>query len=254
MGPVLTIAGRDLKSYFTSPKGAAVFWFFLMFLGVFFNNFVDMFMQMTQRSSVMGGQAPTLEQLLQALFSNLHFILILIVPAVTMASFSEEQKSHSIRLLQTSPVTATQIVLGKFLAAASLMGLVLIASAVYPLFTVMYGNPDKAVILTSFVGIFLLMCSQVAFGIWVSSMTNNQFLAFLFTMFGMFLLLILNWIAPNLGGGGVLESVLKYIAAMDHLSAFFKGTLSVGHFAYFICFTALFLFFTNVALDSRRWR
>jgi ABC-2 type transport system permease protein len=145
-------------------------------------------------------------------------------------------------------------VLGKFFAAASLMALVLVASAVYPLFTVTHGNPDKMVIVTSYIGLLLLVCSQIAFGLWVSSMTSNQFMAFLFTMFGLFLLLILNWMATNLSGGGIMESVLKYLANSDHLDAFFKGTLSVGHTAYFLVFTAMFLFFTNVTLDSQRWR
>ena len=202
----------------------------------------------------MGGQAPNLEQLLKALFYNLHFILLLVVPAVTMASFSEEKRNQSIRLLQTSPCTALEIVLGKFFAAAGLMTLVLLASVVYPLFTMTHGNPDKMMILTSYLGLFLLVCSQIAFGLWVSSMTSNQFMAFLFTMFGLFLLLILNWMAPNLSGGGITESILKYIASSDHLDAFFKGTLSVGHAAYFLVFTAMFLFFTNVTLDSQRWR
>jgi ABC-2 type transport system permease protein len=254
MGTVIAIARRDLTAYFASPRAAAIFWFFLIFMGFFFHNFVGMFSQMTQQAPMMGGQAPTLEQLLKALFYNLHFILLLAVPAVTMASFSEEKRNQSIRLLQTSPCTPLEIVLGKFCAATGLMLLVLLASSVYPLFTILFGNPDKMMILTSYIGLVLLVCSQVAFGLWVSSMTSNQFMAFLFTMFGLFLLLILNWMAPNLSGGGITESVLKYMANSDHLDAFFKGTISVGHTTYFIVFTAMFLFFTNVTLDSQRWR
>ncbi len=254
MNSIMAIARRDLRAYFSSPRAAAIFWFFLIFMGFFFNNFIGMFMQMTQQAPMMGGQAPTIEQLLKALFYNLHFILLLVVPAVTMASFSEEKRNQSIRLLQASPCTALEIVLGKFLAATGLMAVVLIASAVYPLFTITHGNPDKMIIVTSYLGLLLLVCSQIAFGLWVSSMTSNQFMAFLFTMFGLFLLLILNWMAPNLAGGGITESVLKYLANSDHLDAFFKGTLSLGHTVYFIVFTAMFLFFTNVTLDSQRWR
>jgi len=254
MNPVMTIAWRDIRSYFSSPKGAAIFFFFLGFMGFFFQNFVATFVEMTQRAPMFGGQAPTLEQLLRALFYNLHFILILIIPAVTMSSFSEERRNQTLRLLQTSPVTATQIVFGKFLASAAVLALVLACSAVYPLFIKAYGNPDVGVILTSYLGVFLLICAQVAFGLWVSSMTSNQFMAFLFTMFGLFLLLILNWIAPNLTGGGILESVVKYIASTDHLDVFFKGMLTVADVTYFLCFTVMFLFFTNVVLDSQRWR
>ena len=132
--------------------------------------------------------------------------------------------------------------------------MVLAVSAVYPLFIKAFGNPDGSLILTSYLGIFLLMCAQLAFGLWVSSMTTNQFMAFLFTMFGLFLLLILNWLAPSFNSGGLFEGLLKYIASTDHLDVFFKGMLTVNDVAYFVCFAALFLFFTNVVLDSQRWR
>ncbi len=254
MRAVLIIGKRDIKGFFTSPKGVAIFWFFLIFMGFFFQNFIATFMELAERAPMMGGQAPTLEQLLRALFYNLHFILVLVIPAVTMASFSEERKNHSLRLLFSSPVTATHIVLGKFLAVAGFMALVLVASSVYPGFIAKYGNPDKGIILTSYLGIFLLMCAQLSFGLWISSMTSNQFIAFLFTMFGLFLLLILNWIAPNLSGGGHAEKVIKYIASTDHLEVFFKGMLTVSDCVYFVLFTAFFLFLTNVVLDSQRWR
>lgn len=254
MSAVIAIARRDLKAFFTSSKGWAIFFFFLLFMGFFFQSFVNHFLELQRNAPMMGGQAPTIEQLLKALFYNLHFILILVVPAVTMSSFAEEKRNQSLRLLQTAPITPTQIVLGKFGATALLMFLVLAASSAYPLYTMKYGTPDKAVVLVSYLGIFLLVCSQLSFGLWVSAMTNNQFMAFLFTMLGLFLLLILNWLAPNLGGAGIMESAIKYIASTDHLDVFFRGMLTVKDVTYFLCFTGLFLFFTNVTLDSQRWR
>lgn len=254
MSAVFTIAWRDLRGYFASPKGAIITFLFLGIMGLFFYNFLSTFMEMTQRAPMFGGEAPTLEQLLRALFYNVHFVLILVIPLVTMSSFSEERRNQTLRLLQTSPVTATQIVLGKFLAAAGVLGLVLLASAVYPFFTKAYGNPDVWVIVTSYAGLMLLMCGQVAFGLWVSSMTNNQIIAALFTIFGLFGLLILNWMAPSISSGGVMESVIKYVASTDHLDMFFKGVVSVSDVAYFLCFISLFLFFTNIVIDSQRWR
>lgn len=253
MGPILTIAKRDLKGYFATPKGVAIFWFFLLFMGVFFFSFVNMFAQMQQQAQG-AGQSATLEQLLKALFYNLHFILLLVIPALTMSSFAEEKRSQSLRLLTTAPISSLQIVLGKFIGVAALMGLVLLASSVYPLFTMLYGNPDKGPVLVSYLGLFLLICSQLAFGLWISSMTSNQLMAFLFTMFGLFLLLILSWIAPNISAGGWAEDLFRYIASTTHLDNFFKGVISVGSVTYFILFTALFLFFTNAVLDSERWR
>lgn len=254
MSAVFTIAWRDFKSYFASPKGAIIAFLFLITMGLFFRNFVNTFVELTQRAPMYGGESPTLEQLLRALFYNVHFVFILVIPLMTMSAFSEERRNQTLRLLQTSPVTATQIVLGKFMATAGMIILILAASAVYPAYLALYGNPDVGLIFVSYLGLFLFMCGQLAFGLWISSMTSNQIIAALFTIFGMFGLLILNWLAPSIAGGGWVQTVLKYIASTDHLDVFFKGMLTVSDVTYFICMIALFLFFTNVVVDSARWR
>jgi ABC-2 type transport system permease protein len=254
MSAIWSIAKRDFQGYFVSAKASAIFWFFLIFMGFFFYSFVFTFIELQQRAPMMGGEAPSLDQLLRAIFDNLHFILLLIVPAVTMASFAEERRTHAFRLLQTAPVSGLEIVLGKFLACLGVLGLVLACSTVYPLFTIKYGNPDIGPILTSYLGVFLLMSMQIAIGLWVSSMTKNQFMAFLFTMFALFLLLILNWIAPNLAASGPMEGFIKYLATTTHLDSLLKGLLTVSDVVYFLCAISLFLFFTNVVIDSQRWR
>ena len=147
-----------------------------------------------------------------------------------------------------------QIVFGKFLSCAGVLGLVLLASGVFPLFLFKFGNPEVGPILTSYLGLFLLLSSQVAFGLWVSSMVSHQFLAFMFTVFGLFLLLILTWIAPNVSSSGMMEEFVKYLAATTHLENFFNGLISVADLTYFAAFIGLFLYFTNVAVESQRWR
>lgn len=254
MSAVLTIAFRDLKAYFASLKGAVTFFFLLMFMGLFFQSFCDSYLQMQEQASQYGGEAPKLSQLLTAIFQNLHFILLFVVPAVTMSSFAEERKTQVDRLLMTAPVSTFQVVLGKFFAAAGILALVLLASWVFPFYLFKYGNPDLGPILSSYLGIFLLMCSQVALGLWISSMVSHQFIAFLFTAFGLFLLLILAWIAPNISSTGVVEETVKYFAATTHLDNFFNGLITVTDLTYFVVFISLFLFFTNVSLDSQRWR
>ncbi|MBF0441658.1 MAG: ABC transporter permease [Oligoflexales bacterium] len=254
MGAIFTIAKRDFLAFFRSIKGSAVFWFFLLFLGVFFHSFIFTFVELEKKAGAMGGEIPTLEQLIAAIFNNINFILLLVIPAVTMATFSEEKKNKVIKLLEASPVSATQIVLGKFFAGIGMMLIVLISSMVFPLYLVRYGNPDIGVLISSYLGIFLLICFQISFGIWVSSMTKNQFISFLFTMFGLFLLLILNWIAPNITSREGTEGIVRYLASTTHLESFFKGMINVSDVVYFIIFTLMFLFLTNVVLDSRRWR
>ena len=254
MGAIATVSKRDFRSYFSSFKGPAIIWFFLIFMGVFFFSFIYTFVELQQRAPVMGGSVPTLVQFLGAMFRNVQFILLLLVPAVTMSSFSEESKVQSFRLLQASPISTFQIVMGKFLACVFVLSTALALSAVFPLFLVEYGNPDINVIATSYLGVFLLICSQVALGIWISSMTSNQFLAFLFTMFGLFLLLILNWIAPNITSNGEAETVVKYLASSIHLDPFLRGLVTVADTVYFFLFAGLFLLFTYISVESKRWR
>ncbi|MEK7377193.1 MAG: ABC transporter permease, partial [Candidatus Margulisiibacteriota bacterium] len=240
--------------FFMSFKGSVTFCFLLLLMGIFFRSFAETFIEIQAQTMQMGGEAPKLSQLLTAIFQNLHFILLFIVPAITMSSFAEESRSQVDRLLQTAPVSNIQIVLGKFIASAGVLGLVLLASAVYPFFLFKYGNPELGPILTSYLGIFLLMCAQVAFGLWVSSMVTHQFLAYIFTSFGLFLLLILAWVAPNISSSGFAEEFVKYLAATPHLDNFFSGLVTVADLGYFIAFIGLFLFFTNVAVDAKRWR
>jgi ABC-2 type transport system permease protein len=135
------------------------------------------------------------------------------------------------------------------------MAVVLLLSASYPLFLKAYGTPDMGIVLSSYIGLFLLICAQISLGIWISSLTKNQFLAFIFTMFGLFMMLVLDFISKAITTtGGQAESIIQYFGTTKHLDVFFKGLITVGDSMFFILFTAIFLFLTTVTLDSRRWK
>lgn len=254
MSGMLTIAKRDFLAYYHSLKGSIIFWFFLLLIGLFFYYFVYAYLQYQQQSIAMGGQTPKLSYFLNAIFQNLNIIYLLVIPAITMGSFAEEKKNHVDRLLLTSPVSVLEIVMGKFLASVGVLSLVLLASSVYPLYAVVYGNADIGPILSSYLGVFLLLCAQVSLGLWVSSTTDNQFIAFAFTMFGLFLLLILDSIAPSMTQSGWAESLISYLATSSHFESFLKGLVTIKDMVYFLAFSSLFLFLTHISIDSKRWR
>jgi ABC-2 type transport system permease protein len=254
MSASLTIAKRDFLSYYHSLKGSIIFWFFLFLIGIFFYYFVYAYIQYEQQAAQMGGDAPRLSFFLTAFFQNLNIIFLLVIPAVTMGSFAEERKHHTERLLMSSPVKVFDIVLGKFIASTGVLSLVLMASAVYPIFLVFYGDADIGTILSSYLGVFLLLCAQVSLGLWVSSTTDNQFVAFVFTMLCLFLLLILDSIVASLSNTGWVEHLLRYLATSGHFQNFLQGLISVKNLTYFVIFTFSFLFFTHLTVDSRRWR
>lgn len=254
MRAAYSIASRDFKANIFSLKGASIMFFFMIILGVFFQSFVYTFVEMIDQAPSMGVEAPSMDRLVQAVFHNLNFILLLALPAITMASFSEEKKSKLDRLLLSSPVRPAEIVLGKFLASLGIVCSVLLGSSVYMIFLCTYGNPDPGLILSSYLGIHLLSFSHIAFGLWVSALTSHQFLSFIFTMGGLLLMLILNWIAPNISSSDGLEGFIKYLASSTHLEPFLKGSISISHSAYFLLVTILFLFLSTLQVESERWK
>ena len=253
MHAIFLIMAKEFKSSVATPMTASIVFFFLLFMGWFFSNFIETFVAMQQRAPMMGGQTPTIEQLMRAMFYNLHFTLVLIIPALTMGVIAEEKKLKSMRFLLAAPISSTVIVLGKFLCVCLIMTLVVLLSSVYPVFLAYYGNPDIGVIYGSYLGLFLLIVSQLSFGMWVSSLCKNQLVAFVFTMLGLFLMLVVDFIAPSITKDGIVEDFIRYFSTTKHLEVFFNGVISIADLSYFVILTFGFLFLTVVSLDSQRW-
>lgn len=252
MRTAFAIASRDFRQFFASPKGAVLLWFMTFLGGVLFWSFLQSFVATGLRVAATGGEAPTLEQLARVLFANVNFLLLLVTPAVTMQLFAEERRSQSIRLLLSSPVTPGAIVMGKYVAALAFMSLVLMSTAVLPLFMVRYGTPDMGVIAASYLGLWLCLAAQIAFGTLVSAMTGSQITSFLLTLVGLLALMIVKWAGPDLAHGGIGESVMNYFAMTPHVEGFLKGRVAVSDVAYFVLGATLCLGLTRVVLIPRR--
>ena len=245
---------KELRCDTSSLKFWAIIFFFLLFMGVFFFSYVDAFVGLTRSAHDAGKLVPDLSQMSSSFFGIFHFILLLIVPAMTMGSFAEEQQKKTIKLLLSSPLRAVEVVSGKFLALMASMSVVLLASGVFPLFLIIYGHPDLGLLLSCYLGIFVLLGSHLAFGMWVSSLVHNQFVAFLFTMLGLFLLLIMNTVAESIKGNGISHQVLKYLGASEHLTSFLKGYLVVSDIVYFVVFALFFLSLTCLSYNALKWK
>lgn len=245
---------KELKCDMNSLKFWTIIFFFLLFMGIFFFSYVDAFIGLTRTAIDSGKLAPKLSQMISSFFGIFHFILLLVVPAMTMGSFAEEHQKKTIKLLLSAPLPAIELVAGKFLALLISMTVVLIASGIFPLFLMYYGNPDYGLLLSCYLGIFFLLGSHLAFGMWVSSLVQNQFVAFLFSMLGLFLLLIMNTVAETLKGSDLTHRLVKYLGAGEHLNSFLRGYLVTSDVVYFVVFTLFFLFLSCLSYDSLRWK
>lgn len=253
----LLIAKRDFKSGFSTPRTGVLIFFLLGINAMFFASFLKAYLAQPSPMMGMGGgppPPPPIQEFVKGLIYNLQFLFMMVVPAVTMGAFAEEFKTKTVRFLQTAPVSSLAVVLGKFLARFTTLLVAILLCAVFPAFFLIFGNGEFPTTVASYFGLALLMAFQVAFGVWVSSLTSQQFIAFLFTILGLFTFFILDFITPKLVEAGVVSNVLTYLAPLTHFDNFLNGLITVEGVAYFLVITIGFLFLAQVSYDSRRWR
>ena len=236
----VTVALRDLKGHLGSVRGWALMFFFSAVLGAFFYSFVLTYLE-SQSFSAVGGR-PTVHQLVRAVLQNLCFVLLVALPAFTMGTFAEERKAETFRLWLSAPVSAFQMVLGKFMASMAMMLLVVCLSCVYVSYLFFHSIPDFGFIFTSYLGVVLFLAAHVAFGVMVSSGVSRPILAFSWTLAGVLLMLLFGMLAPQLlKSQGALEGV-HFLAAEPHLQGFLHGSLRLVDMGYFVILTGFFLY------------
>jgi ABC-2 type transport system permease protein len=254
MTNIWTIARRDFRAYFTSPIAYILIAGFLMIMGFFFfftlNHYISASMQFRFGG---GGKVPSLnEGVLRYVFGNMNVVLLFVIPFITMRLLAEEKKLHTIELLMTSPLSLTEIVLGKFLSAILLTSVMLGLTLVYPLILIIFGNPDLGPIISSYIGTFLLAGSYLAVGLMFSSMTENQIVAGVLTFITLLFFWVISWASQS--AGPVMSDVLNYLSLIGHYNNFSQGLVSSADCVFYLSFIGLALYITHLVLDSFRWR
>jgi len=255
MSNVLAIAQKELKSYFASPIGSIVIGLFALLFGFFFTTILYFFQEESMRAGMgmMGPQAMNVnERLIRPVFQNVSVIVLFTLPLVTMRTYAEEKRSGTIELLLTSPLTDTQIVLGKFLGTLGLYGAMLAVTLVHVGLLYAFGTPEWQSIATGYIGLLLMGGCFLSLGLFISSLTNNQIVAAFGTFAAFLIFWIINWMSSFLGPTG--QSVLNYLSIIEHLDDFTKGVIDTKHVIYYVSFIAFSIFLTVRSVDSERWR
>jgi ABC-2 type transport system permease protein len=254
---ILAIAAKDLRSQFVSPIAYVVLTGFLLLGGWFFFNLLARFnfllnMYLSFRNPEAMERLNLNEFVISPLLHNLSVILVILVPVITMRSFAEEKRSGTYELLMTSPLSITEIVLGKFLGAFGFVLIMIGLTAVYPLILLLYGDPEAGVILSGFLGLLLLGTAFVAVGLLTSSFTENQIIAAVSCLVALLLLYVISWPAET--AGPTLGAVLKYLSLTEHFGEMVKGVINTRDLMYFGSVIVLSLFLTQRSVESLRWR
>lgn len=257
MRNALTIAGREIRSYFVSPIAYVVLTGYLLLAGWFFFNLLARFNMLltiysAQQNPEVLQRLNLNEFVIAPLLHNLSVVLVILVPVITMRTLAEEKKTGTYELLLTSPLRISEIVLGKFLGAMLFVGLMVLLTGIYPLILMLYGNPEIGVVLSGYLGLFLLATSFVAVGILTSSFTENQIIAAVTCLVSLLLLYIISWPADD--AGETIGGLLRYVSLTEHFAQFVKGVIDSKDLVYFASVIGLALFLTHRSVESIRWR
>ncbi len=233
---------REIKSYFESPVAYVFLIVFLMLIG-FLTFMVSDFYEMRQAD-------------LRMFFFWHPWVYLLMVPAASMRLWSEERRSGTVELLLTFPVTLTQALVGKFLAAWAFLALALALTFPIVLTTIYLGEPDPGVIVGGYIGSFLLSGAYLALGMLTSTLTKNQVISFVLSLVGCFFLLLAGFRPVT----GMLERwapawLVRGVSAfsvMPHFESFQRGIVDIRDIGYFLSAIVVLIFAGYLALDNRK--
>lgn len=235
---MFAIYKREMRAYFSSPVG-------YMFCAIFFA--VSAFLFMIY--NVQAGESASYS----SYFSVLLYLFIVIIPLLTMKLISEERKMRTDQLVMTAPVTLLGIVMGKYLAALTMFGGMFIAtSAIYYIPLHLHGTPNAAMYIGCVIGIFLIGAAFIAIGIFISSLTENQFIAAFGTIGAIVFLLLVSALNSYINSE-VIRSFLSGLSVTSRYNYFAYGIFSYDSLIYYVSLSAVFLFLTVRVLEKRRW-
>lgn len=231
----LTIAGRELAGYFTSPMAYVAMFFFLGICGLIFVLYTSTGMP---RADMTG------------MFHSMIFLSLIMLPVLTMGLLAQELNSGTFELLMTRPVSDIEVAVGKYLAAVGMYTIILLITLQYPIIFTVYGSPDWGQILVGYLGIYLAGLAFIAIGVFASSLTSNQIAAWLMATFMLLFFWLVGWL--SFGNTTWIGTVAKNISVFENFGDFEKGIVDGKNVLYFLSLIVFFLFMTVRSLENRR--
>jgi len=238
---------KEVRFYFASPILYIVLTTYLVLSGYFF--FTDI---MLYNLGNVTGKSNPVEGFWQYYFNDLRFVLMLLMPFITMGLLADEKRLGTFELITSYPVRGIEIVFGKYLACALIFILMMALSWINVIFwCFLWGFSGLEPLLAGYFGLFLLGCSMISCGIFVSSLTENQLVAGMATL-GIFIFFwFLTWNEMMASERAI--NVLVRFSLFDRIENFFKGVIDTKDGVFFTLFILFFQFLTLINLKSRSW-
>jgi ABC-2 type transport system permease protein len=256
---VWAIAKRELRSYFVSPIAYVALATFALLSGFFFSNMVTYYVRqasLADRQLQAAGRSalqldvPTV--ILAEFFKNEGFILLLVLPLLTMGLLTDERRKGTLELLLTSPVRPLELALGKFAGAMTLFAIMCLPTLPYYYFLAQGGAWEPGVVAAGYLGLLLLAGTEIAIGLFVSSLCENMLVSALGT-YGV--LVALNYIDTSASlAQSIWVDFIQFLSFFFHYSEFARGVVALRDVVYFSGFLLLALFLTQRSIESVRFK
>lgn len=233
---MVALIKKELSAYFASPIGYIFSAIFILVTGYTFYTYV-----------IVQAAADIVP-----IISMIYSISMILVPLLTMRLISEEKKQKTDQALVTAPMTITEIVLGKFLGAFILYALCASIVFLYSTVIAVYALPVWGITMGGYIGVLCLGAMLIAIGLFVSALTENQFIAAVVSYGGILMLVLLD---SSMSGSTdpFMSSVYNYFSISLHFASFTDGLFSPFDVVYYLSFAFLFIFLTIRMIDKKRW-
>jgi len=242
---VFTLFKKEIRAFLSSLIGYVAISVFLLLVGLF------LWILPTDSNILSNGYAG-----LDSLFSLAPWVFLFLIPAITMRSFADEKKAGTIEFLLTKPLTDLQIILAKYFAGVTLVLFSLLPTLIYYYSIYKLGNPigniDSGGTYGSYIGLFFLASAFTAIGIFASSLSDNQIVAFILAVFLCFFCYIGFEYAGMLASGKASSLILS-LGINDHYTSMSRGVIDTRDVIYYLSLISVFILMTKTSLESRKW-
>lgn len=230
------ITKKELRSYFLSPIGYVVIGAILFLFGYYYYQVMRL-----QMSSYVPN-----------VYGTMFIWCMMIIPIITMRSFSEEMRNRTDQALLTASVGVMSIVFGKFLAAFTVFAIAMVGSLIPAVVISFFSSFGWATVIGTFVGSLLYGAAMISIGIFISALTQSQIVAAIATFGVSILLLVLNQLSSVVSSAAV-SKVIDWISFDTRYQPFTKGIFNIPSIVFFLSVVAVFCFLTARKLESKRW-
>jgi ABC-2 type transport system permease protein len=243
MRNIWTISKREIEHYLASPVAYLAAFALMLIIGlIFFTNIQVAFLYTS---------APSPEFII----APIAFLLIFLVPAITMGSIADEYKTGTLETIMTAPIQDWELIIGKWLGGVFFFSALLLFTWVFPLILNQFIDPgiDQGILVSGYLGVFLLMAAFVSIGIFTSSLLNNSIASYFLT----FAILLLLWMisAPSQAAMTAGNEILKYLDFSEHFyPTFLSGVIDLKDVVFYLSATGVMLFLGTASLEARRWK